>query len=120
MILIFNTCNHFINIFTMFLSKDPSILECAWVELLENNKSVTAEELAEVHFHSSKFAMFFTSPMFNKYSYQLFQIIYGSRDPLESYCAHHLLSRDDIYFNMMETKGFCSVYEPRPSIQVCF
>ncbi|XP_010922307.1 ribonuclease II, chloroplastic/mitochondrial [Elaeis guineensis] len=71
---------------------DPSILECAWVELLENNKSVTAEELAE--------------------------IIYGSRDPLESYCAHHLLSRDDIYFNTMETKGFCSVYEPRPTVQV--
>ncbi|CAI0472726.1 unnamed protein product [Linum tenue] len=27
---------------------DPSLLEFAWVELLENNKSVTAEELAEV------------------------------------------------------------------------
>ncbi|XP_072997967.1 ribonuclease II, chloroplastic/mitochondrial isoform X2 [Typha latifolia] len=27
---------------------DPAILECAWVELLEKNKSVTVEELAEV------------------------------------------------------------------------
>lgn len=71
---------------------DPSILECAWVELLEKNKSVTAEELAE--------------------------IIYGSRDPLESYCAYHLLSRDDIYFNVTEMKGSCSVYEPRPANQV--
>lgn len=28
--------------------QDPTLLEFAWVELLEKNKSVTAEELAEV------------------------------------------------------------------------
>lgn len=28
--------------------QDPALLEFAWVELLENNKSVTTEELAEV------------------------------------------------------------------------
>jgi len=28
--------------------QDPSLLEFAWVELLEKNKSVTVEELAEV------------------------------------------------------------------------
>uniref|UniRef100_A0A6V7QYK0 RNB domain-containing protein n=1 Tax=Ananas comosus var. bracteatus TaxID=296719 RepID=A0A6V7QYK0_ANACO len=70
---------------------DPAILECAWVELLEKNKSVTAEELAE--------------------------IIYGSSDPLECYCAHLLLSRDEMYFNVIESRG-SSVYEPRPTIQV--
>ncbi|WOL16565.1 ribonuclease II, chloroplastic/mitochondrial [Canna indica] len=71
---------------------DPSILECAWAELLEHNKSVTAEELAEV--------------------------IYGSKESLESYCAHLLLSRDDIYFSTVDRKGYCCIYEPRPSIQV--
>lgn len=30
------------------LMQDPALLEFAWVELLENNKSVTTEELAEV------------------------------------------------------------------------
>ncbi|XP_072997966.1 ribonuclease II, chloroplastic/mitochondrial isoform X1 [Typha latifolia] len=71
---------------------DPAILECAWVELLEKNKSVTVEELAE--------------------------IIYGSSDPLESYCAHLLLSRDEIYFNVIEKRDSSPVYEPRPTIQV--
>ncbi|CAL9207423.1 unnamed protein product [Musa hybrid cultivar] len=71
---------------------DPSILECAWIELSENKRTVTAEELAE--------------------------IIYGSQESLESYCSHLLLSRDDIYFNVVESKGYCSLYEPRPSIQV--
>lgn len=28
--------------------QDPALLEFAWVELVEKNKSVTAEELAEV------------------------------------------------------------------------
>lgn len=28
--------------------QDPSLLEFAWIELLEKNKSVTVEELAEV------------------------------------------------------------------------
>lgn len=28
--------------------QDPALLEFAWVELLEKNKSVTTEELAEV------------------------------------------------------------------------
>lgn len=30
------------------LMQDPALLEFAWVELLESNKSVTTEELAEV------------------------------------------------------------------------
>lgn len=30
------------------LVQDPALLEFAWVELLEKNKSVTTEELAEV------------------------------------------------------------------------
>lgn len=71
---------------------DPTILECAWVELSENNKSVMAEELAE--------------------------IIYGSKEPLESYCAHLLLSKDDTYFNAIEGKRSNTVYEPRPTVQV--
>ncbi|KAJ6814303.1 ribonuclease II, chloroplastic/mitochondrial isoform X1 [Iris pallida] len=71
---------------------DPTILECAWGELLEKSKPVTAEGLAE--------------------------IIYGSRDPLESYCAHLLLSKDEIYFTEVESKGSCSTYEPRPVSQV--
>ncbi|XP_020575480.1 ribonuclease II, chloroplastic/mitochondrial [Phalaenopsis equestris] len=71
---------------------DPTILECAWEELLENKRSVTAEELAE--------------------------ILYGSSEPLESYCAHLLLSENDIYFNQVESKGYLSIYEPRPTVQV--
>lgn len=68
------------------------MLEFAWVELLEKNKSVTTEELAEM--------------------------IFGSAQPLESYCAHLLLSKDEIYFTVLETKGSCSVYGPRPAVQV--
>ncbi|KAI7997266.1 hypothetical protein LOK49_LG10G01968 [Camellia lanceoleosa] len=71
---------------------DPSLLEFAWVELLEKNKSVTVEELAEM--------------------------IFGSAEPLESYCAHLLLSKDEIYFAVLETKGFFSVYGPRPAMQI--
>ncbi|CAA7395821.1 unnamed protein product [Spirodela intermedia] len=71
---------------------DMSILECAWAELFEQNKLITTEELAE--------------------------IVYGCREPLESYCAHLLLSKDEFYFSVKESKGFSSVYQPRPSIQV--
>lgn len=71
---------------------DPTLLEIAWVELLEKNKSVIAEELAEM--------------------------IFGSSDPLDSYSAHLLLSRDEIYFTVLETKGSRSVYGPRPTVQV--
>ncbi|KAK7286795.1 hypothetical protein RJT34_22041 [Clitoria ternatea] len=71
---------------------DPSLLEFAWVELLEKNKSVTVEELAE--------------------------IIFGSAEPLESYSAHLLLSKDEVYFTVLETKGSRSIYGPRPSGQV--
>lgn len=31
------------------LMQDPSLLECAWIELHEKNKTVTVEELAEVY-----------------------------------------------------------------------
>ncbi|CAK9175226.1 unnamed protein product [Ilex paraguariensis] len=71
---------------------DPTLLEFAWVELLEKNKLVTVEELAEM--------------------------IFGSAEPLESYCAHLLLSKDEIYFAVLETKGPCSLYRPRPTVQV--
>ncbi|XP_042475085.1 ribonuclease II, chloroplastic/mitochondrial-like isoform X2 [Macadamia integrifolia] len=49
---------------------DPTLLEHAWMECLESNKLVTTEELAV--------------------------IIFGSMEPLESYCAHLLISRDEI------------------------
>ncbi|CAA2972080.1 ribonuclease II, chloroplastic mitochondrial isoform X1 [Olea europaea subsp. europaea] len=71
---------------------DATLLEFAWIELLEKNKSVTVEELAEM--------------------------IFGSAEPLESYCAHLLLSKDDIYFTVLESKGSFSVYGPRPVVQV--
>ncbi|KAE8666194.1 Ribonuclease II [Hibiscus syriacus] len=71
---------------------DPTLLEIAWVELLEKNASVTAEELAE--------------------------IIFGSSEPLESYCAHLLLSNDEVYFTVLATKGSRSIYGPRATGQV--
>ncbi|KAF7844583.1 ribonuclease II, chloroplastic/mitochondrial [Senna tora] len=71
---------------------DPSLLEFAWVELLEKNKSVSAEELAEM--------------------------IFGSAEPLESYSAHMLLSKDEVYFTVLDTKGSRSIYRPRPTEQV--
>ncbi|KAJ3668963.1 hypothetical protein LUZ60_010913 [Juncus effusus] len=70
---------------------DPTIVECAWLELLEKNEWVTIEEVAE--------------------------IIYGSSGPLESYCTHILLSRDETYFDSVQTRD-CIVYEPRPTDQV--
>ncbi|XP_057460949.1 ribonuclease II, chloroplastic/mitochondrial isoform X2 [Actinidia eriantha] len=71
---------------------DPSLLEFAWIELLEENKSVTVEQLAEM--------------------------IFGSAEPLESYCVHLLLSEDEIYFTVIESNGSFSVYGPRPAMQV--
>lgn len=71
---------------------DPALLEFAWIELVEKNKSITVEELAEMMF--------------------------GSAEPLESYSAHLLLSKDDIYFSTLETKGSYSVYGPRSAVQV--
>lgn len=47
-------------------------------------------------------------------------MIFGSAEPLESYCAHLLLSKDDIYFTVLESKGSFSVYGPRPVVQVCY
>ncbi|XP_042046100.1 ribonuclease II, chloroplastic/mitochondrial-like isoform X2 [Salvia splendens] len=71
---------------------DPALLEFAWIELVEKNKSITVEELAEMMF--------------------------GSAEPLESYSAYLLLSKDDVYFTTLETKGSYSVYGPRPAVQV--
>ncbi|XP_058764089.1 ribonuclease II, chloroplastic/mitochondrial-like [Vicia villosa] len=71
---------------------DPSLLEFAWSELLEKNKSVTVEEMAE--------------------------IIFGRCEPLESYSAHLLLSKDEVYFTVVETTGLRCVYGPRPNEQV--
>ncbi|KAL9242492.1 hypothetical protein vseg_016484 [Gypsophila vaccaria] len=84
------------NLISDFMKKvednlDPSLLELAWAELLENNKSVTVEKLAEM--------------------------IYGSAEPLESYCAHILLSKDEIYFSVLERQGYHSVYAPRTTDQ---
>lgn len=45
-------------------------------------------------------------------------MIFGSMEPLESYCAHLLLSKDEIYFTVLETKGFRSIYGPRSTVQV--
>lgn len=45
--------------------------------------------------------------------------MFGSAEPVESYCAHLLLSRDEIYFTVLDNKGPCSVYGPRPTCQVC-
>lgn len=70
---------------------DPALLEFAWNELLEQNKSVTVQELAEM--------------------------LFGSTEPLETYCAHLLLSRDEVYFTVLESKGL-SVYGPRTANQV--
>ncbi|KAF3776411.1 Ribonuclease II [Nymphaea thermarum] len=48
------------------------------------------------------------------------QIIYGATEPLESYCAHLLLSKDEIYFRVLESKGYCPVYGRRPVQQKNF
>ncbi|KAL2530610.1 Ribonuclease II [Forsythia ovata] len=45
-------------------------------------------------------------------------MIFGSVEPLQSYCVHLLLSNDDIYFTVLENKGSFSVYGPRPAVQV--
>lgn len=98
--------------------QDPALLEFAWVELLEKNKSVTTEELAEVLFFP-KFCGYLSA--FAPYvTLAVRQMIFGSAEPLESYCAHLLLSKDEIYFTVLETKGSCSVYGPRPTMLVRF
>ncbi|EPS64152.1 hypothetical protein M569_10628, partial [Genlisea aurea] len=71
---------------------DPALLEFAWIELLEKNELKTVEELAEM--------------------------IYGSSQSLESYSTHLLLTRDDLFFTAVETKGSWSMYGPRPADQV--
>ncbi|KAL6853692.1 hypothetical protein ACP4OV_019721 [Aristida adscensionis] len=70
---------------------DPTVLECAWMELSEKDKSITVEEFAE--------------------------IVYGSKESLESYCSHFLLSRDIVYFVKVESRDY-SLYQPRPPVQV--
>ncbi|KAL2523243.1 Ribonuclease II [Forsythia ovata] len=45
-------------------------------------------------------------------------MIFGSAEPLESYCAHLLLSKDDIYFTVLESKCSFFVYGPRSVVQV--
>lgn len=47
-------------------------------------------------------------------------MIFGSAEPLESYCAHLLLSKDEIYFSVQATNGSRSIYAPRPTVQVTF
>jgi len=72
---------------------DPTVLECAWMELSEKDKSIMVEEFAE--------------------------IVYGNKESLESYCAHFLLSRDIVYFVKVESRD-CSMYQPRSPPQVYF
>ncbi|KAL9264861.1 Ribonuclease II, chloroplastic/mitochondrial-like protein [Drosera capensis] len=36
----------------------------------------------------------------------------------QSYCAHLLLSKDDIYFSTLNSRGFYSAFAPRPAAQV--
>lgn len=69
---------------------DPTVLECAWMELSEKDKSITVEEFAE--------------------------IVYGTKESLESYCAHLLLSRDVVYFVKVESRDY-SMYQPRSPAQ---
>ncbi|KAL2473830.1 Ribonuclease II [Forsythia ovata] len=76
----------------MVSDQDLTLLEFAWIELLEKNKLVRVEELAKM--------------------------IFGSVKPLESYCVHLLLSNDDKYFTVLESKCLFSVYGPRPAVQV--
>lgn len=45
-------------------------------------------------------------------------MIFGSVESLECYCAHLLLSEDEIYFTVLETKGSRSIYGPRSAEQV--
>lgn len=71
---------------------DPDILECAWEEILKSKKAVTAADLAK--------------------------ILYGSDESFRSYCAHLLLSKDEIYFTVAEGKGSYCLYEARPLVQV--
>lgn len=47
-------------------------------------------------------------------------MMFGSAEPLESYSAHLLLSKDDIYFSTLENKGSYSVYGPRSAVQVFY
>lgn len=97
--------------------QDPALLEFAWVELVEKNKSVTAEELAEVW---NSLGVQFLDPCFDVLQWPfILQMIFGTTEPLESYCAHLLLSKDEIYFSVLETKGSRSLYGPRPAEQVC-
>ncbi|KAL2494513.1 Ribonuclease II [Forsythia ovata] len=76
----------------MVSDQDLTLLEFTWIELLEKNKSVRVKELAEM--------------------------VFGTAEPFESYCAHLLLSNDDIYFTILESKCSFSVYGPRPAVQV--
>ena len=47
-------------------------------------------------------------------------MIFGSVESLECYCAHLLLSEDEIYFTVLESKGSRSIYGPRPAEQVLY
>ncbi|KAL2474104.1 Ribonuclease II [Forsythia ovata] len=44
-------------------------------------------------------------------------MIFGSAESLESYCVHLLLSKDNIYFTVLESKCSFSVYGPRLAVQ---
>lgn len=96
--------------------QDPTVLECAWMELSEKDKSITVEEFAEVSFFFD-FLVFLlrTHIWFLWFS----QIVYGNKESLESYCAHFLLSRDIVYFVKVESRDYF-MYQPRSPPQVYF
>ncbi|KAK6942967.1 hypothetical protein RJ641_028344, partial [Dillenia turbinata] len=72
------------NTMLMIFDMDSSLLEFAWVEVLEKNNSVTVDELAEL--------LYTPNPI----------MVFGSSEPL--YRARLLLPRDEIYFTVLENK----------------
>lgn len=70
--------------------EDASLLELVWSEMSAENRSLKAEELAE--------------------------LLYMDNGPVECYAAHRLLSMDRIYFR--RRKGVDLAFEPRPIQQV--
>ena len=59
-----------LQIYLRNLLQDPSLLEFAWLELLEGNKSVTAGELAEVCVFECDIWCFIVSPLTFLHSYR--------------------------------------------------
>lgn len=61
--------------------QDPTLLEFAWIELLDSNKSVTVEELAEVCVLEGDIGYFIVSPLTFLHSYRWYLAV---RNPLRA------------------------------------